>query len=133
MEIRTVPFHLIHQHWPKIEAFIASGLMFSEDYTIDQARALLGQGYWHLVIAEDGGEIKGACSIEFSDRANARVAVITSIGGRMIVSNETRFQLEELMKRCGATRIECSARPSAARLYSMAGMRQKCIVMESEI
>lgn len=132
MEIRTVPMHLVHQLWPQVEALIDSALQYSNDYTIDQARALLGQGYWHLIVAESDG-IKGACAVAFQDRENHRVAFIHAIGGQMIVNESALSDLEAIFRNCGATLIECAARPSSARLFSKVGLREKYAILEKEL
>ena len=133
MNIRTVSVHQVHQLWPQVEVFIESALAYSNDYTIGQARALLGQGYWHLIVAEENGEIHGACAASFQDRANNRVAFIYAIGGKMIVNDAVLADLEDIFRKCGATLIECAARPSSARLFSKVGMREKYMILEKEL
>ena len=130
MEIKAVSLIQVHQIWPDVSAFIASGLKHSNDYTIDQARAQLGLGYWHLIVAEEGGEVRGAAAIEFINKANHRVAFIVSIGGRLILSEAHQIQFEKILKGCGATSIECACRPSASRLFSKWGMAEKYSILE---
>ena len=133
MEIVTVPTYQVHQAWPKVEAFLASALMHSDDYTIDQVRAQLGQGFWHLIVAESDGVINGACVVSFEDRFNHRVAFIHALGGRMIVGESSFGSLEALFRKCGATLVECAARPSTARLFSKVGLREKYAILEKEL
>lgn len=123
----------VHQLWPQVEALIDSALQHSNDITIDQARALLGQGYWHLIVAESDGEIKGACAVSFQDRANHRVAFVHAAGGQSIINAEVFSDIEDVFRNCGATLIECAARPSSARLFSKVGLREKYAILEKEL
>ena len=134
IHVAAVPIRLVAQTWPDAEQFIKSGLDMGqvgfEDYTIDQAKAMVLQGYWHLVVGyDDSGKIHGAAAIEMINRANDRVAFIVSIAGRMIASTDAFEQLTDVLKAFGATTIEGAARESIARLWSRFGFKTKYAVV----
>lgn len=134
LNVAAVPLRMVAQTWSDAEAFIKSGLDMGQtdfqDYTIDQVKAMILQGYWHLVVGyDDAGKIHGAAAVETINRANDRVAFIVSIGGRL-VANETTFnQLSEVLRSFGATTIEGAARESIARLWSRFGFKTKYAVV----
>lgn len=134
LHVATVPLRLVAQTWPDAEPFIKSGLDMGqtgfEDYTIDQAKAMILQGYWSLVVGyDDSGKIHGAAAVEMINRANDRVAFVIAIGGKLIANDETFSQLTQAMKAMGATTIEGAARESIARLWSRFGFKTKYAVV----
>ena len=101
------------------------------DYTEDQAKALLAQGSWLLLVAVDEeNKIHGAASVEFINFPNDRVAFITAVGGKALINEDVYRQLCAVLKGFGATKIQCAARESAARLYAKVGFEQKHIILE---
>lgn len=138
IHVSSVPLRLVAQTWPDAEPFIKSGLDMGqvdfEDYTIDQAKAMVLQGYWHLVVGyDDTGKIHGAAAIEMINRANDRVAFVVSIAGKMIASNSSFDQLASVLKAFGATSIEGAARESIARLWKRFGFKTKYAVVGMRI
>lgn len=134
LQVATVPLRLAAQTWADAEPFIKSGLDMGqqgfEDYTLDQVKAMILQGYWNLVVGyDDSGKIHGAAAVEMINRANDRVAFVVSIGGRLIANDETFSQLTQSMKAMGATTIEGAARESIARLWSRFGFKTKYAVV----
>lgn len=138
IHVSSVPIRLVAQTWPDAEPFIKSGLDMGqvdfEDYTIDQAKAMVLQGYWHLVVGyDDTGKIHGAAAVEMINRANDRVAFVVSIAGRMIASESSFDQLASVLKAFGATAIEGAARESIARLWKRFGFKTKYAVVGMRI
>ena len=119
MKIQPVLTQNVQQVWPLVERFIKSALDFSKgDYDAEHAKVYLSQGIWHLLVAVDeSGEIKGACTIEYINRPNSRVAMITAVGGKFVSTPEVFDQLRNILKLNGATHIEGAARESIARLW----------------
>jgi hypothetical protein len=62
---------------------------------------------------------------------NYRVGFITAMAGKAIVNEEVYAQVCAIAKANGATRIQCAARESAARLYKQVGMQERHIIMET--
>ena len=118
---------MVHQTWPKVESFIEASVLQSDvdDYTVDQIKQLCVQGQWVLLVAVEDGEIWGAGTILFYNRPNDRVALVTSIGGRLISSSDTFAQLKKFAVSNGATMIEGAVRESIARLWKRYGFTEK--------
>ena len=132
LKLQVVPLARIHQTWPLVQDFLAEAMKWSgDDYTVDQAKALLAQGSWVLLVAVDEeNNIHGAGSVEFLNMPNHRVAFITAIGGRGIVNDDIHEQLCMVLKGYGATKIQCAARDSAAKLYEGVGFKKKHTILE---
>lgn len=137
MSLRIQPVNVanFHQTWPLVEDFLAEALKWGEDdYTKEQAKALLAQGSWLLLVAvDDENKIQGATTVSFINMPNDRVAFITAIGGRLISNKETYAQLCEILKAYGATKIQGAARESIARLWSRYGFKERYIIVEAKI
>jgi hypothetical protein len=126
MQVQRVDIAHVNQVWPLVEHFIAEALVYSKgDYTVEQAKTLVTMGIWVLLVAVDGSDVKGAATVTFSNRPNDRVAFITSVGGKLISSQDTFEQLKQLLASMGATYIEGAARESVARLWSRYGFEEK--------
>lgn len=136
--IHVIPVNHVAQAWSLVESFLQEGLERGQetrtDYTIDQVKSYLAQGYWQLIVACDtNGDVHGACAVEFINRPNDRVAFIVTIGGRLVISESNAEQFYAILRNCGATLIELAARQSAARLFRMWGLRDKYTVMEKAL
>ena len=135
LNIQPVPTTKFHQTWPLVEDFLAEALKWGEDdYTKEQAKALLAQGSWLLLVAVDEeNKIHGAASVNFINMPNDRVAFITAIGGKLISNTDTYAQLCDVLKGFGATKIQGAARESIARLWSRYGFKERYIIVEAKI
>lgn len=134
IHVCDVPLRMVAQTWPDAEPFIKRGLDMGQDgfvdYTIEQVKAMVIQGYWHLIVGyDDSGNIHGAAAVEMINRANDRVGFIVSIGGRLVANDDTFSQLKKSMKSLGATTIEGAARESIARLWRRFGFITKYAVV----
>lgn len=127
MKIQYVAAEWVNYTWDKVEGFIASALAHSNgDYTPEQAKVLVTQGRWSLIVAvDDSGVIHGAATVEFFNRPDDRVAFITAIGGKLVSSEDTFEQLRAYARSMGATAIEGAARESIARLWQRYGFKEK--------
>lgn len=132
LSVRPVPTPSFHQTWPLVKDFLAEALKWSNgDYTEDQAKALLANGSWLLLVAVDKeNNVHGAASVDFINMPNDRVAFITAVGGKTLVNEDVYKQLCNVLQGFGATKIQCAARESAARLYAKVGFEQKHIILE---
>ena len=135
LKIQPVPLQSFHQTWLLVEEFLAEALKWGEDdYTKEQAKALLAQGSWLLLVAVDEeNKIHGAASVNFINMPNDRVAFITAIGGKLISNKDTYAQLCNVLKSFGATKIQGAARESIARLWSRYGFKERYIIVEAKI
>lgn len=133
--VRTVSTTIFHQVWPSIEElFVKANKHDAGDYTIDQIKAFLASGNWLLLVATDEeNKIQGVAAINFYNMPNYRVGFITAMAGTAIVNEDVYKQVCEILKANGATRVQCAARESAARLYKQVGMQERHIIMETQL
>lgn len=135
LTVKPVATQYIHQIWPLVEELFAKANKHdAEDYTLDQIKALLANGSWILLVAADEeNKIHGVASVSFYNMPNYRVGFITASAGKAIANKEVYGQLCAYIKASGATRVQCAARESAARLYKQMGMEERHIIMETKL
>jgi hypothetical protein len=133
LKVQPVSPHFVNQTWPLVEElFVKANKYDAGDYTIDQIKALLADGSWLLLVAVDEeNTIHGAASLNFYNMPNYRVGFITAMAGKAIVNEEVYGQVCAIAKANGATRVQCAARESAAKLYKQVGMQERHIIMET--
>lgn len=135
LTVQPVPTTSFHQTWPLVEGFLDEALKWGEDdYTKDQAKALLAQGSWLLlVVVDEDNTVHGAVAVNFINMPNDRIAFITALGGKLISNPDTHAQLCAVLKSFGATKIQGAARESVARLWSRYGFKERYIIVEAKI
>ena len=136
MIVQPVLRENIHQTWGLVEKWLVKALEFSKgDYNAEHAKVYLSNGNWQLFVAvDDSGDVRGACTVNFENRPNDRVAFVTAMGGRMISDPDTIQNFKRLLKAYGATKIEGAARESTKRLYeSKFGMAEKYSIVEAAL
>jgi len=133
--VQPVQLMYFHQTWPLVEGFLEEALKWGEDdYTKEQAKSLLANGSWVLLVAADeDNKIHGACAVSFNNMPNDRIAFITAIGGKLISNKDTYAQLCAVLKAYGATKIQGAARESIASLWSRYGFKERYIIVEAKI
>ena len=133
LTVQPVNVAYFHQTWPLVkELFEKANKYDSGDYTLDQIKGLLANGSWVLLVATDEENvIHGAASISFYNMPNYRVGFITAMAGKAIVNEAVYEQVCSFIKANGATRVQCAARESAARLYKQVGMQERHTIMET--
>jgi hypothetical protein len=133
LKVQPVSPQFVNQTWPLVEElFVKANKYDAGDYTIDQIKALLANGSWLLLVAVDEeNTIHGAASLNFYNMPNYRVGFITAMAGKAIVNEEVYKQVCAIAKANGATRVQCAARESAAKLYKQVGMQERHIIMET--
>lgn len=134
-KVQPVPSEYFHQTWPLVEELFKQANKYDTgDYTLDQIRGLLAAGSWVLLVAIDEENIvHGVASISFYNMPNYRVGFITAMAGKAIVTEDVYGQVCSFIKANGATRVQCAARESAARLYKQVGMVERHIIMETKL
>jgi hypothetical protein len=135
LTIQPVFTAAFHQAWPLVEGFLAEALKWGDDdYTADQAKAVLASGQWMLVVAVDEeNTIHGAAAVDFRNMPNDRIAFVVAIGGKLISSQDTYAQFTALLKAHGATKIQGAARESIARLWTRYGFKERYRIVEAKI
>lgn len=134
MRIQHVTTDFVSQVWPKVADYIQDALAYQDDYTLEQAKVMLTNAQWMLVVAVADDEfIQGAAAISFVNRPNDRVAFIVAMGGKLITSQDTYLQFKDLLKVFGATYIEGASREAAARLWQRYGLQEKYRVVGAKL
>jgi hypothetical protein len=135
LTVQPVNTAYFHQTWGLVEElFVKANKYDSGDYTIDQIKAFLANGTWVLLVATDEeNAIHGVASISFYNMPNYRVGFITAMAGKTIVNEDVYAQVCSFIKANGATRVQCAARESAARLYKQVGMQERHVIMETKL
>ena len=139
--VHVVPIEYVVATWYIAEPFIVSGLREggSEDpvnmtYTSDNVLEYLLAGEWELFIAvgEDGA-MKGAATVSYLNYPLHCIAFITSVGGRLVVSQDSFNQIKQLFKQRGATIIQCYGRPGIIRLWKRFNFKPRSTLLEAII
>ena len=135
LSVQPVSINVFHQTWPLVEGMFAKANKYDAgDYTLEQIKTYLASGTWLLLVAVDEeNKIHGAASINFYNMPNYRVGFITAMAGKAIVNDDVYGQVCEILKANGATRVQCAARESAARLYKQVGMEERHVIMETKL
>lgn len=127
LSVQEVPIQYVNMVWPSIEGFVASAIPHSDgDITLDETKSYCVNGVWKLFVAVDENNVAhGASTIHFFNRMNHRVAFITTVGGKGILTPENFSQFSDILRSNGATCIEGSVRDSLMRLAARFGARKK--------
>jgi hypothetical protein len=72
-------------------------------------------------------------AINFMNMLNDRIAFITALAGKDVVNEDIFKQVCDIAKVNGATKIQCAARESAAKLYKQVGMKERHIILEATL
>lgn len=123
--LRSVETEYIQQVWPIVQPFIEEAMQKGGDfpdwaasYNVSHIQAFLTAGQWLLIVATDEeNKIHGAATVSFINYPLHRVAFVTTIGGKLISSEDTVRQLKLLLKQRGATKIQGYGRPAIVRLW----------------
>ena len=134
LTVKHVSVEHFHPTWLLVEDLFIKANKYGSDYTIEQIKALLANGSWALVVATDEENvIHGVAAIHFYNMPNYRVGFIVATAGKAIVNEDVYGQICSFIKANGATRVQCAARESAARLYKQVGMKERHIIMETKL
>ena len=127
MVVQEVPLQYVNMLWPSVEGFVASALPYADgDIVLDEVKSYCLNGVWKLLVVTDENNIvHGAGTIHFFNRINHRVAFITTVGGKGILTPEIYSQFSDILRSNGATCIEGSVRDSLMRLAARFGARKK--------
>lgn len=135
LQVQLVSTQFVHQTWPLVEDLFSEAIKKdSEEYTLDQIKGLLANGSWVLLVAADQEKsIHGVAAVNFYNMPNYRVGFITAMAGKAIVNEDVYKQVCSFIKANGATRVQCAAKESTARLYKQVGMEERHIIMETKL
>ena len=127
LRVEVVPVEFVHTVWPKIEHYIETAIEHANGaLTVEEVKVRVTDGAWMLVIAINNSDtIQGTAVVSFFNRADNRVAYVTSIGGRLIANTDTFSQFCDILRAHGATCIEGTVRDSLLRLWERIGARKQ--------
>ena len=134
MRVEHVPVEWVHRVWGAVEQFLGPAIEHSKgEYTLDLVKAYVAEGRWALLVASEDSTIHGAATIDFFNRANDRVAFVTTIGGKLISNDENFKQLKDFVISRGATAMEGAVRDSVARMLKRYGFEEKYSIIEVKL
>lgn len=134
LQARYVHTNLAAQAWPQVEEYIAQSVPYGTDYTLDQIKMYVLTGQWMLiVIVDEDNLVHGALTVSYLNYPNDRIGFVTAIGGKHITNDDTFKQVCDIMKANGATKTQCMARPSAARLWQKCGYEERTTLLEMRL
>lgn len=127
MVVQEVPIQYVNMVWPSVEGFLASALPYADgDISLDETKSYCVNGVWKLlVIVDENNVVHGGATLHFFNRINHRVAFITTIGGKGILTQENFSQFSDILRSNGATCFEGAVRDSLVRLAARFGARKK--------
>jgi hypothetical protein len=135
LQARYVPLQYVAQTWPQVEGHVEKAMPYANgDYTLEQIKMMCLMGNWSLiVIVDEHNHIHGALTVSYINYPNDRIAFVTFIGGKHITNEDTFKQVCEILKANGATKTQCNARPSAARLWKRCGYEDRAVLLEMKL
>jgi hypothetical protein len=120
IKVQHVDPNYIHQVWSTIEPLLKPVFEKSNTskyYSIDNLKEYLIRGEHTLLVGSNSeNSILGCVTVQWLNYPGARVAYVSAFGGNFGNSIEHHKGFIDWLKVMGATRIECSVRPSVARL-----------------
>ena len=111
----------IHAVWEIVWPMLNVAFINYEDpdYGVDHLKVDIINGKQTLFVFTENNKIIGAYTMEFINYVNHRVAHITAIGGKAVVTKETVEQCENWARANGATKIRAFAQDVQARLFKI--------------
>ena len=138
LKVQHVDSNYIHQIWSIVEPLLSPVFersAISKCYTIANLKDYIVRGEQTLLVASnEEGVIKGVATIQWLNFPQARIAYITAIGGKMLITKENHQELVNWVRAMGGTKIQGYARESVARLWRQKiGYTPAHITMELEL
>ena len=138
MRVAPVEVPYVNQVWPNIESHINEALVLGSTgeplYNLHHVRGYVTSGEWLLLVAVDEqNEIHGAMTISFQNYPLHRVAFVTAVGGKFILTGEMYEQLAAILKFKGATMIQAYGRPSMVTLLKRHNLKACNTLVEATL
>ena len=114
------PSH-IHAVWDIVRPMLNVAFINYKDpdYGINDLKVEVINNKQTLFVVTEDNKIIGAYTMEFSNYTNHRIAHITAIGGKAMITKETVEQCENWARANGATKIRAFAKDAQARLFKL--------------
>ena len=120
IEVQYVEPNYVYHVWDKVIPWIEPVFkksILSDYYSIDNLKDYIIRGEQVMLVGfNEAKELQGAVTIQWCNYPHARVAYITTFGANIGKELVVYNKFVKWLKAMGATRVECSARPSVARL-----------------
>lgn len=138
MRVAPVELPYVHITWPRVVQYINDALMVGSEseplYNLHHVQGYVTSGEWLLLVAVDEqNEIHGAMTISFQTYPLHRVAFITTVGGKFILTKEMYEQLAAVLRFKGATMIQAYGRPSMVRLLKRHNLKAHNTLVEATL
>ena len=136
MIVAPVELPYINQVWPRVSDYINEALMVGSEgeplYNLHHVQAYVTSGEWLLLVAVDEqNEIHGAMTVSLQNYPLHRVAFITTVGGKFILTQDMYEQLAAILRFKGATMIQAYGRPSMVRLLKRRNLTARNTLVEA--
>lgn len=136
MRVAPVELPYVNQVWPQVEDYINDALILGDPgealYNLPHIQGYVASGEWLLLVAVDEQNvIHGAMTVSFQNYPLHRVAFITAVGGKFILTDNMYEQLRALLKFKGATMIQAYGRPSMVRLLRKHNLTSRNTLVEA--
>lgn len=129
----------VQQVWPMVEPWldpVFEKSQLSNYYSKDNLKDYIIRGEQTMLVGfDENQELQGSVMIQWCNYPNSRVAYVTAFGANIGKEIEIYAEFIVWLKSMGATRVECSVRPSVARLLKnkMGFTVSKQITMELKL
>lgn len=132
--IQPVPIEYVNRVWFDVEKFLLDALSYQDEMTLMQLKMRITDGDWQLLVATEDDKIVGAATVNYYNRADARVAFVTYTGGKFLAVPEALTGLKAVAVANGATVIEGAGRPAISRLWRQHfGFHEKYVVFQLKL
>lgn len=129
--LQHIPPAFVCRAWPDVSDMLRRGLEHAGDeYTMDQLKMMLVRGEHALLVYEDDGDPIGAATLSIEDYPNARIGVVTCVGGEALATDDNVELLHDWCRRAGCTLTRGHVRESVARLLRKFDYTQRYITVE---
>jgi len=138
MRVAPVELPYVNITWPLVNCYLNDALMLGDEgeplYNLHHIQGYVTSGEWLLLVAiDEQNEIHGAMTVSFKNYPLHRVAFITAVGGKFILTKDMYEQLAAILKFKGATMIQAYGRPSMVRLLKRHNLKARNTLVEATL
>lgn len=138
MRVAPVELPFVNQVWPQVEAYINDALVLGDQgeplYNLHHVQGYVTSGDWLLLVAVDEeNTIHGAMTVSFQNYPLHRVACITAVGGKFILTSDMYEQLKAILRFKGATVLQAYGRASMVRLLKRHNLKARNTLVEATL
>lgn len=138
MRIAPVELPYVNQVWPTVESYVNDALVLGDAgeplYNLHHVQGYVTSGEWLLLVAiDEQNEIHGAMTLSFQNYPLHRVAFVTAVGGKFILTPDMYEQLKAILKYKGATVLQAYGRASMVRLLKRHNLKARNTLVEATL